>query len=157
MILYHGSGVVVTDPDIFHSRRNVDFGPGFYMTPIYEQARKWCQRPLLRTGRAFISKYRLDEEAFEACKVLEFDTYSEDWLDFIVTCRQGKDTSNYDIVMGGVANDKVFDTVELYFQDLIDKTEAIKRLRYAKPNAQLCIRTQSVIERFLRFEGSEAL
>ena len=43
MILYHGSGVVVTEPDIFHSRRNVDFGPGFYMTPIYEQARKWSE------------------------------------------------------------------------------------------------------------------
>jgi hypothetical protein len=99
----------------------------------------------------------LADEAFNKFTVLRFDSYSEEWLDFVFSCRRDQDRSSYDIVMGGVANDIVFDTVELYFQDLIDKTEAIKRLRYAKPNAQLCIRTQSVIERFLRFEGSEAL
>ena len=39
--------------------------------------------------------------------------------------RSGKDTSNYDLVVGGVANDKVFNTVELVFDGLIDKREAI--------------------------------
>ena len=39
--------------------------------------------------------------------------------------RSGKDTSNYDLVVGGVANDKVFNTVELFFDGLIDKREAI--------------------------------
>ena len=157
MILYHASPVIVEKPDIIHSRKDVDFGPGFYLTELYEQARNWCRRLMIRNGTAYINRYSLDESAFERFKVLAFESYSEQWLDFIAACRSEKDRSDYDIVMGGVANDKVFDTVELYFQDLIDKTEAIKRLRYAKPNAQLCIRTQSVIERFLRFEGSEAL
>ena len=40
------------------------------------------------------------------CKVLRFDSYSEEWLDFIVSCRRGEDTTDYDIVIGGVANDK---------------------------------------------------
>ena len=44
MILYHGSFVVVAQPDLLHSRPNVDFGKGFYVTPIYEQAEKWCSR-----------------------------------------------------------------------------------------------------------------
>ena len=34
--------------------------------------------------------------------------------------------------MGGVANDKVFNNRELFFDGLIDKTEAINRLRYEK-------------------------
>jgi len=46
-------------------------------------------------------------------------------VDFVLNFRSGKDTSNYDLVVGGVANDKVFNTVELFFDGLIDKREAI--------------------------------
>lgn len=28
------------------------------------------------------------------------------WLEFIMNCRRGKDATDYDIVIGGVANDK---------------------------------------------------
>lgn len=42
MILYHGSYLEIVKPDLKHSRDNVDFGRGFYTTPIYEQAEKWC-------------------------------------------------------------------------------------------------------------------
>lgn len=36
MILYHGSYTVVDKPNISYSRDNVDFGKGFYTTPIKE-------------------------------------------------------------------------------------------------------------------------
>lgn len=68
--------------------------------------------------------------------------------------RRGKDTSDYDLVIGGVANDKVFNTVELYFDNLIDKKEAIHHLRFEKPNLQYCFRTQKVLN-LLEFAGSE--
>ena len=42
MILYHGSYLEIAVPDLVHSRANVDFGRGFYVTPLYEQAVKWC-------------------------------------------------------------------------------------------------------------------
>ena len=38
MILYHGSFLEIAKPDLVHSRPNVDFGRGFYVTPLYEQA-----------------------------------------------------------------------------------------------------------------------
>ena len=66
----------------------------------------------------------------------------------------GKDATDYDLVAGGVANDKVFNTVELFFDGLIDKAEAIKRLRYEKPNVQICFRTERALS-LLHFEGSE--
>ena len=66
----------------------------------------------------------------------------------------GKDATDYDLVVGGVANDKVFNTVELFFDGLIDKAEAIKRLRYEKPNVQICFRTERALS-LLHFEGSE--
>ncbi len=59
-----------------------------------------------------------------------------------------------DIVIGGVANDKVFNTVELFFDGLIDKKEAINRLRYDKPNLQVCFRSRKAIDEYLHFEGS---
>ncbi len=42
MILHHGSFLEIAKPDLVHSHLNVDFGRGFYVTPLYEQAAKWC-------------------------------------------------------------------------------------------------------------------
>lgn len=155
MIVYHGSYMAIAAPDVVHSRPRVDFGKGFYVTPILEQAQKWCDR-FKRVGKeAVVSRYNFDEIAYDEAKVLIFDAYSDDWLDFILKCRTGEDSFDYDIVVGGVANDRVFNTVELYFDGLIDKKEAIKRLRYQKPNLQICFRTQTAIEKYLHFEGSE--
>jgi hypothetical protein len=157
MIVYHGSYKEITKPDIIHSRRNVDFGKGFYTTPLLEQAQKWCKKFKDKNNSAVVSIYQFDENAYTECKVLRFDTYSEEWLDFILKCRRGEDMTDYDIVMGGVANDKVFNTVELFFDGLIDKNEAIKRLRYEKPNFQIAFRSQEAIAEYLHFERSEFL
>lgn len=156
MILYHGSYLEIAEPDLIHSRSDVDFGRGFYLTPLYEQAVKWCGRFKRRGKNAVISKYTYDESKENGLKILKFDSYSEEWLDFILNCRRGKDTTEYDLVIGGVANDKVFNTVELFFDGLIDKKEAIKRLRYEKPNLQICFRTEQALK-FLKFEGSEMM
>lgn len=154
MILYHGSYLEIAEPDLTHSRPNVDFGRGFYVTPMYVQASKWCGKFKRRGRDGIISRYVFDEGREAELKTLKFDSYSEDWLDFILNCRRGKDTTDYDLVAGGVANDKVFNTVELFFDGLIDKKEAIERLRYEKPNLQICFRTEKALE-FLHFEGSE--
>lgn len=141
MILYHGSYLAIENPDLLHSRPNLDFEKGFYLTSIREQAVKWCER---------------FEDLFQRLKVLQFDTYSEEWLVFILACRSGKDSSDYDAVCGGITNDQVFNTVELYFENLIDKTEAIKRLRYEKPNMQIAFRTD-VAFTCLRYMGCEKI
>ena len=154
MILYHGSYLEIAKPDLFHSRSNVDFGRGFYVTPLHEQAAKWCGKFKRRGKDGIISRYAFDESREAELKTLKFDSYSEDWLDFILNCRSGKDATDYDLVAGGVANDKVFNTVELFLDGLIDKTEAINRLRYDKPNRQICFRTKTALK-LLRFEGSE--
>lgn len=154
MTLYHGSYLEIPKPDLTHSRSNVDFGRGFYVTPLYDQAAKWCSKFKRRGKDGIISRYEFDESREAELKILKFDSYSEDWLDFILICRSGKDTTDYDLVVGGVANDKVFNTVELFFDGLIDKAEAISRLRYEKPNLQICFHTEKALE-LLRFEGSE--
>ena len=157
MILYHGSYTEIKLPDLLHSRKNVDFGRGFYTTPLYEQAVNWARKFKKNGKSGIISYYRFDENKLQKLKILKFDTYSDQWLDFILNCRRGKDISDYDIVIGGVANDKVFNTVELFFDGLIDKKEAIRRLRYEKPNLQICFRTKEALDNSLFFEGSETI
>lgn len=154
MILYHGSYLEIVQPDLSHSRQNVDFGRGFYVTQLRDQAARWCGKFKRRGKCGIISRYNYDENRESELKILEFKYYSEDWLDFILTCHSGRDASDYDLVAGGVANDRVFNTVELYFDGLIDKAEAIKRLKYEKPNMQICFRTQKALS-LLHFEGSE--
>ena len=153
MKVYHGFWIEVSVPDLKHSRTDVDFGKGFYVTPIREQAVKWCGRFKRRGKQGIVTSYIFDDCAIQNLNVLKFDSYSEEWLDFILNCRSGNDKTDYDIVVGGVANDKVFNTVELYFDHLIDKKEAINRLKYEKPNMQICFRTISALET-LRYEGS---
>ena len=42
-----------------------------------------------------------------------FDAYDEEWLDFVFQCRKGEDKSEYDIVIGGITDDKIFKTIDL--------------------------------------------
>lgn len=156
MILYHGSFLEIAKPDLVYSRSNVDFGRGFYVTPLREQAVKWCGKFKRRGKDGVVSRYVYDECRENELKILKFDSYSEEWLDFILNCRRDNDTTDYDLIVGGVANDKVFNTVELFFDGLIDKTEAIDRLRYEKPNLQICFRTEKALS-LLHFEGSEMI
>ena len=145
MILYHGSFVAVEKPDLIHSRENVDFRKVFYTTPLLEQAEKWCKK-FKKIGKdSFVSCYEFDEKKSEILKILKFDSYSEEWLDFILNCRRCLDKSDYDLVFGGVANDKIFNTVELFFNGLIEKSVALLRLQYEKPNLQIAFRTEKAL------------
>ena len=158
MILYHGSALDIAKPDLSFARNKTDFGRGFYVTPIKEQAYKWSERFRRRHGKGYVSLYEVDEAAMRSnCSILEFVDYSGEWLDFILSCRSGNDKSIYEVVIGGVANDKVFNTIELYFDGLIEKPEALRRLRYENPNLQYCFRSQAVINNFLRYIDREVL
>ncbi len=153
MKVYHGSYVAVPHPDLTHSRENVDFGKGFYTTPIYEQAEQWAKRFRKQNKAGIVSEYSFDDSSLSDVKVLTFESYSEEWLDFILQCRTCKDATDCNIVLGGVANDRVFNTVELYFDGLIDKAEAIKRLLYEKANLQIAFRTEKALSKLV-FERS---
>ncbi len=156
MMVYHGGAIAVPNPDLSHSRKAVDFGAGFYVTPILDQAVRWGEKRKRRYGSAVVSKYEYDEGAASALKILRFDGYSEDWLDFIVRCRDLKDSSGWDIVVGGVANDKVFDTLEAFFDGFATKAQTIDRLRMETPNLQMCFRTVAALQT-LRYVGGEQI
>ncbi len=155
--VYHGSCLEVPKPDLAFSRPDLDFGKGFYITPIRDQAERWALRSLRRNERAILNIYYFDLNAAvnAGFHFKDFLEYNEEWLDFIIANRRGESIHEFDIVQGGVANDKVFNTIELYFGNLINKDEAIKRLKFEAPNHQICILKQEIIDRYLTFESAE--
>ncbi|MCL2833479.1 MAG: DUF3990 domain-containing protein [Treponema sp.] len=162
MILYHGSFSVIEKPDLSFSRLRTDFGRGFYLTPLKSQAADWSKKFLSQHGTAYISQYNFLSKAGEKLppevKILEFDSHTREWLDFVTACRLGKpNDSGWDLVIGGVANDKVFDTLQLYFDNIIGADEAIGRLRFNKPNFQYCFKNQPLMDNYLFFCGSEQI
>ena len=52
---------------------------------------------------------------------------------------------------GGVANDRVIDTVEAYMSNMMQLETALKNLSLHRPNNQLCLRNQQVVDNFLNF------
>ncbi|MDR3210822.1 MAG: DUF3990 domain-containing protein [Planctomycetota bacterium] len=156
MILYHGSYTAIEKPNLAFSREKTDFGKGFYLTALEDQAVRWAERFKEERGTGVVSAYTfLHRPAVETLsddvRVLEFNTHSQQWLRFVTDCRLGKTVPEYDIVIGGVANDKVIQTLQLYFRNIISAREAIKRLRYNKPNFQYCFQTQAVIDAYIKF------
>lgn len=157
MTLYHGSSVPVIQPLAKAGRNNLDFGKGFYLTEIKSQAIAWAKVIAGRKGRnatAVVSVYCFDREkaVSDGVRIKVFPKYDLDWLNYVISCRQGKDMSrDYDAIEGGVANDNVIDTVEDYEKGVITAEQALGQLRYKKVNHQLCILNQSVIDNYLNF------
>lgn len=160
MKIYHGSDVVVKNPEILQSNRLLDFGVGFYTTSNKEQAVRWAQKVSLRnrTGEKFLSIYNFDiEKAVKKLKIIKFEYADEKWLDFITINRRGKKhKEKYDIVIGPVADDNVYLTVKLFETGVLDKEEALKRLKIEKLFNQILFHTDKSLN-FCSFHEYEGL
>lgn len=161
MKLYHGSYLSVPAPLTGIGRRELDFGPGFYVTNLREQAERWAKRVCVIRAleTPVISIYEFDEALLPSeVRRLHLESYDRKWLDFVVSSRCGKEPwKEYDIIEGGVANDQVIDTVEDYYSGRITAEQAIGQLRYAKPTHQMCINSQRIVDRCLRFITAEPI
>ena len=155
MIVYHGSSETIKNPDVKFSKKYLDFGSGFYLTSFENQAKKWAIRKGMRQNKpGIVNIYELKDN-WKDYDVLSFEEENEKWLDFVCACRKGETLNkDYDIVVGNVADDDVFKTVDMYFRGLWDKKRVLEELRYYKMNDQICIVKQDVLEQILEFKDS---
>ena len=154
MIVYHGSSEVVRQPDTLHSYRALDFGKGFYVTTIREQAERWARRKAdLFGGTPVVSRYRMRDDLSQF-RVRRFPDDLMEWIEFVCDCRDGKPTyQQYDIIIGKVANDKVFRVVDMYHSGIWGKERALQEIR-AYPNYdQIAFITQSAIDALLQYDS----
>jgi len=158
MKLYHGSNQVVEKPKIIVSPRGLDFSRGFYVTSNYEQALRFTENVVKRKkeGKRTVSIYELnDTELFNNCSVLKFENPSEEWLNFVSKNRTNTYSGKiYDVVIGPVANDTVYNVIDLYIDGTYSKDEAIKRLKVRELFNQWTFCTEKSIG-FLKFCASE--
>ena len=156
--LYHGSNVEVRKPSLLKSRKNTDFGRGFYTTTQKEQAEHWTSIKMDRAkkGRRVVSVFEVDETILSNLefKIREFHGPDEAWLNFVVNSRKGIE-HDYDLVFGPVANDKVFTVVNLYESGIINATTAIAELKAYKTYDQLSFHTERVIKELRLVESYE--
>lgn len=154
MIVFHGSSGIVRHPDTLHSYRALDFGKGFYVTTVREQAERWARRKAaLVGGAAIVNRYQMEDELTDL-RVRRFSDDLGEWIEFVCDCRDGKPIyRNYDLIIGKVADDKVFRVVDMYHSGIWDKERALLEIR-AYPNYdQLAFITQRAIDKLLRFDG----
>jgi len=145
MKLFHGSYTEINTIDLTKAKPYKDFGKAFYLTKHYEQAEIWANR----LGREFkkeglVTEFEFDEYAYEDenLKVLKFDEYDEQWLDFIVFNRSKRNsTHEYDIVEGPVADDDVTQRIEAYLAGKITKKDFLDELKYHKSTHQIAFCT----------------
>lgn len=156
--LFHGSYIKVEAPRVDVGRRNLDFGRGLYLTNLKSQAEKWALVVGSRKNdneEGIVNVYEFDSSVLDTYNVLRFPAYDIAWLNFVIANRKGTDAAEgYDAVEGGVANDQVIDTVEDYEMGRITAEQALAQLRFKKPNHQLCIRNQEIVDRHLHFKDS---
>ena len=160
IVVYHGATQMVEHPICRFGRANLDFGQGFYVTDIREQAVEWAIRVSRnRQTTPILNRYQLDRNGIiREGRALVFDSYDENWLRFIVASRTEQNPArDYDYIEGGVANDRVVDTVNLYMQGLVTLDTALARLLEHRPNNQMCLLNQQLTDKYLRFDGTESI
>ena len=66
-------------------------------------------------------------------------------------CSSDLPWEGYDIIKGGIANDRVIDTIRLYMFGNMEKSTALRRLSEHQPNHQICLLNQEVADKYLKF------
>lgn len=148
MILYHGSNVVVEQPKLIEQNRFLDFGYGFYTTTNKEQAENFAQKVIVRrSGKSIVNVYEFDENAqTNLLKVKRFSAPDEDWLNFVSANRNGiYDGEQYDLIIGAVANDDVYRTLQVYLTGLLTKEQALEALKVKKLFNQYVFATKEAL------------
>ena len=156
MKLYHGSYICVPEPRVIPPGRFVDFGMGFYTTTDREQAVAFVGRYIKRGEKGIVSVYEYDDVAADkALSICRYPSVSVEWFHYVVANRTGRgEDRDFDIVMGPVANDSVYDVINGFEDGLYWEDEAIRRLLTFRLKDQVVFKTEKSLN-FLSYVGSE--
>lgn len=154
LIVYHGSDNIIDNPKYDGGRKFSDFGKGFYLTTNIEMAKSWATRKKDRP--AYVNKYTLESENL---KSLTFDL-DLNWLLFIAHNRglivneevnkiiknTYKDIDSYDVIIGPTADDRMFDTLNMFFTNTITLEHCIQSLNSMDLDVQYNIKSEKAIK-----------
>jgi len=160
MRVYHGSYTKIDKIDLSKANPNKDFGQGFYVTKFRHHAEDWASVIGDKNDtQGFVTEFEYIDSEFteKICKIKRFDSYNDEWLEFVVKNRDraGKAPAHdYDIVEGPVANDKVQHTLRLYLKGKITKDKFLGMLTMHEETHQICFCTLNSLQCIERIDDS---
>ncbi len=151
MILYHVGKYKIEKPDIHHGRENADFAQGFYLSDDLEFSLKWATFD--SDSITYLNKYELD---LADLKIKEFNKDRE-WFDYINKNRNRFDDElkEFDVIIGPIANDILYDTLGLTTSGLIDLETSYKLLSLGNSYKQIVIKTEKANSNLKFIEAKE--
>ena len=150
--LFHTGFQIVEKPDIHRGRANADFGQGFYLSDNEEFSRRWASN--LKDMTNYLNIYELNTEDL---KIKRF-TRSLEWFDYIFANRSGRkdELSDYDVIIGPIANDTIYDTYGILTSGFVKKDKALRVLQIGNEYTQLVIKSEKAAAN-LKFKKAEVL
>ena len=160
MRLYHGSNIVIDSINLAMCRPYKDFGKGFYLTDIKEQAENMAVRvSKIYGGSPVVNTFEIrdDFRKIEDIKVKDFGLETtEEWAKFVMNNRNRTFTNvkgilcnkdnKYDIVIGPVADDNMALLFRQYENEIIDFETLLKGMIYKKTSSQYSFHTEKSIK-----------
>lgn len=147
MKLYHGSNTKIEKIDLSKCRPYKDFGQGFYLTEIKEQAEKMASRTAhIYEGEPVVTEFEFDESALTKLSVKQFDGPNEEWALFVLANRSKENqqpTHSYDIVIGPVADDDIAQLFRNFNDGYINLAMLVEGLKYKKVSSQYFFHTET--------------
>ena len=101
-----------------------------------------------------MNEYDITDD-LENASILPFDKADAAGVEFVCDCRSGSD--NYaadDVIIGGVADDKVYLAVDMYYRGLWDIETTLDALKFYSVNDQWCFVNQRVLDTHVKFVRS---
>ena len=147
-ILFHGGSDIIVAPEIREPSRTLDFGKGFYLTTSRGQAERWVRNRLTKSGdEGYVNSYTFDiESAFATLNIKVFESANDEWIEFVLANRMVDGFKHdYDIVIGPVADDRVYAQFSLFEGGLISKETLIRELKTYKLVDQYLFHTEKAI------------
>ena len=160
MRLYYGNNIVIDNINLAMCRPYKDFGRGFYLTDIEEQAKKMAIRVAKIYGKKpIVNVYEIADnfKDLDNLKIKNFGIETtEEWAKFVMNNRSRffTDTKNtlcnkdnkYDIVIGPVADDNMALLFRQYENEIIDFQTLLRGMIYKKTSSQYSFHTENSVK-----------
>lgn len=137
---YQGDKKVLDEPKIYLDGSYKDFGYGFYCTNFKKQAKRWA---LTKKNKHVVNVCSYTENKNLNCLI--FKEMSDEWLDFVVSSRQGI-RHEYDIVEGPMADDTIWNYVDDFARGLISRTVFWELVKFKYPTHQIVFCTEAALK-----------
>ena len=153
MILYHGTNCSINGIDLTMCKPYKDFGSGFYLTTIKEQAEKMATRVArIYGGSPIVNVFKYNPDDNLQLNVKEFTRPNEEWARFVINNRNGNASdmpnnldNRFDIVIGPIANDDLALLFRQFTNGMISIEVLIKEMEFKKLTNQYSFHTPRAI------------